>query len=66
MMEGIWLVLEDEFYGKDKILKAFETHKKAFDFINSRLLEEYGEEWEYDRNKYEYQGYKIRYVEMGA
>ena len=39
MMEGIWLVLEDEFYGKDKILKAFETHKKAFDFINSRLLE---------------------------
>ena len=65
MMEGIWLVVEKEFYTNDKILKAFTSHKKAFEFINARLLEEYGEEWEYDRNTYEYQGYAIRYVEMG-
>ena len=48
---------------REDIISALNEKAKE---IYAAKEEEYGEEWEYDRNKYEYQGYKIRYVEMGA
>ena len=65
MENVIYLVVEETFYGKDILHKAFKTHKGAFDFIDQLTEEDFGYRLNYSKYVFKYGDYTIRAIDLG-